>query len=204
MPPVPGDPSGIRRWLPTDESLPLCVPVLCNLEALNISYDGRWHRLSSRVLNSLIDLMGRPSLVDLQVGDHIPGDIFNLSLAPHVKHLMLPHLETCATHRLVAPPRQPTNPVHLESLYIDRPFIFVALLSAPTCRLSISSLRKLFVRSPAVQEHEKIWQLLQFCLDTLEDFEFNPTQDGMLSIVISETEVDCLLRCSRISYLHGI
>lgn len=187
---MPGDLSatGLPRWLPTDEALPRFSPMLRNLNALDISYDGGWHLFSAEVLDSLIDLMQLPSIVHLRVGDQIPSIIFNLAIGPNVKHLNLPCLETCATHRLVQPPRQPINPVYIESLYIDRPFIFVALLSAPNLRLSLSSLRRLCVHSPDIQEHAKIWQLLQFCLDTMEDFEFIPIHHGMILIMINETE----------------
>ena len=190
---MPGDPSasGIRRWLPTDQSLPLWAPMLCNLNTLNISYDACWHHLSCRVINSLIDLMGRPSLVDVEVGDHIPSFILNFALSPMVKNLTLLHLgRRCATHNLIELPNEPiTNPVSLDFLYIDRPFVFVDLLFAPTSRFSLSSLRSLCVRSSAVREHAIIWQLLQSCLGTLEDFEFNPTHEGMSSIVVNETKV---------------
>jgi len=190
---MPGDPSasGIRRWLPNDRSLPRCAPMFCNLKTLNISYDACWHQLSGRVLNSLIDLLGQPSVDHVRVGDHIPSFILNFALSPHIKHLKLPHLgRMCSTLPLVKPPREPVEPVYLESLSIDRPFAFVALLSAPTSRLLTgSSLRSLFVRSPNVEEHAIIWQFLQSCLDTLEDFEFNPTQDGMSSIMINEIKV---------------
>ena len=176
---MPGDSSGIPRWLPTDEALPLFSSMLHNINILDISYDDSWNLLSSSVLNSLVDLMQLPSVVYLRVGDQIPAFVFNFALGPNVKHLALPLLETCATHRLAEPPRQPINPVHLESLHIDRPFIFVPLLSAPNSRISLSSLRRLCVQSPDILEHEKIWQLLQFCLDTLEDFEFIPIYHGM-------------------------
>ena len=162
--------------------------MLRNIETLIISYDDCWHHLSSRVLGSLMDLMGRPSLVAVQVGDHIPGLVINLALSSSVKHLTLP-LERHAIDGLLERPRPTTDPVYLEYLYIGRPFLFLALLSVPISRLSISRLRKLFVRSPALEEHASIWQLLQFCLNTLEDFEFNPNHDGMLSIMINETEV---------------
>ena len=192
---MPGDLSatGVRRWLPTDEALPRFSPMLHNLNALDISYDGGWHLFSAKVLDSLMDLMQLPSIVHLRVGDQIPSMIFNLAIGPNVKYLILPCLETCATHRLVQPPRQPINPVYLESLYIDRPFIFVALLSAPNPRLSLSSLRRLCVHSPDILEHEKIWQLLQFCLDTLEDFEFIPIHHGMVLIMINETKTVLIL-----------
>ena len=116
--------SGVRRWLPTDKSLPLCVPMLRNLEAVNITYDGGWHLLSSTVLGCLIDLMRRPSLVHVRVPDHIPRSIFNLALAPNVKHLVLTNLENDEEAEYhVRCPNQPTAPVSLESLHIDRPCI---------------------------------------------------------------------------------
>ena len=191
---MPGDPSasrsGIRRWLPTDLSLPLCAPMLCNLNTLDISYDACWHHLSGRVLNSLIHLMGQPSLVNVELGDHIPGFILNFALSPKIKNLMLLHLgRRCAIHDLVELPNErSTDPVYLEFLYIDRPFVFVDLLFAPTSRFSLSSLQSLCVRSSALREHAIIWQLLQSCLATLEDFEFNPTHEGMSSIVTNETK----------------
>jgi len=181
--------SGVRRWLPTDKSLPLCVPMLRNLEAVNITYDGGWHLLSSTVLGCLIDLMRRPSLVHVRVPDHIPRSIFNLALAPNVKHLVLTNLENDEEAEYhVRCPNQPTAPVNLESLYIFRPL--VVLVSAPDSRVSISNLRKLVVHSDFVEDHPAIFYLLQVCLDTLEDFEIDPTHHGMLiSFLISEAVV---------------
>ena len=114
---MPGDPSasGIPHWLPTNNSLPLFSPMLRNLKALNISYDGDWHLLSSRVGS----LMRRPSLVHVRVGDSIPSSIINSALGPNVKHLMLPCLETHDgtedTRFLMECPNQPTPTEHLHS-----------------------------------------------------------------------------------------
>ena len=194
MPSIPGDyASGVHRWLPTDISLPLCAPMLCNLKSLNISYDGGWHFLSSRILRSLIDLMQRPSLVHVRVGEHIPSSIFNLALAPNIRHLVLPGLETDDdaedTQFLIDYSNQPTAPVCLESLYTNRPSTFLALLASPKSRVSMSNLRKLVVLSQSTDEHLSISFLLQFCYDTLEDLEISPTHYGMFLIPISEAEV---------------
>src|SRR5438270_13271614 len=131
--------------------------------------------------------MQRPSLVHVRVGDDIPNLIFHLALAPNVKQLMLPCLETDDsddaedTNLLMEYPKPPTAPVCLDSLYIDQPSTFFALLSAPNSRVSISNLQKLVVRSHIIEDHTAILDLLRFCLDTLEDLEIIPAHHGTIS-----------------------
>jgi len=107
---------------------------------------------------------------------------------------MLPHLETCATHRLVAPPRQPTDR-SITSLFTSTDHSFSSLcfpLPLVDCR---SPAYESF--SFAVQLSKNTKKFGGFSSSALTHwriFEFNPIQHGMSSIVISETEVDVLLR----------
>jgi len=181
------DHPGVRRhWLPTDEFLPHWAPRLRNLQALSISYDGRWHLLSTRVIGSLIDLMRHPSLVHVRVTDTIPNSLLNWALAPNVKHLVLQHLSvalrTPEGHLIF--PECPTAPVSLESLYVYQPFVFVPFAS--NSRITITNLRKLVVNSRLLDEHFAILNLLHLCRDTLEEFEINPSFHGMLTSIFDK------------------
>jgi len=92
-------------------------------------------------------------------------------LLPHVKHLMLPCLETCVTHRFVEPPRLQIRSTSSFFTLTDSFSSLCFPLPLLECQYPAYESFTFAVRlSQKAQQSGS----LQFCLDMLEDFEFNP------------------------------
>jgi hypothetical protein len=185
---VPGiswyeDKSVDHRWLFNDRWLPLCAPLLGNLRSLAFLYDLKWSHLSGRVLITLLNLMQLPSLRYLQLNcRYCPDFIINQAIGKNVKDFVLSGFPEEGLNGLRFPD-PPMASVYLDSLSIDGVRGFLHDLR--DCRVQLSRLRKLVVRSVDLCHHVKFLSLLQQCSATLQDFEIAPSYKCMCALNFS-------------------
>lgn len=175
-----------EHWLPQDKYLPHFAPLLCNLRALTISYNGKWRHLSFRVFSSLVHIMQLPSLLYLRLECSTPDCIFDLAMGENVKHLSMDYGydEPFPVHQLSHLPSGPLGPVYIESLSTSSSQVLNFLRRST--RIRTHCLRKVVLSTK-----EPITQAFLESCDALED----------LKVI---TNHDCTLDpkgCSLLTYL---
>jgi len=168
----------ISRWLTNDKYLPRCALLLHNLKAFTLIYDEEWRFLSSKIHIALLRLMRLSSLLYVRLESYYPSKNFDVAIGDNVKHLILPCRPR--SDQLSVLPRCPSSgPLCVDSLEIHYPYEFLdSHLKGPYCRIETSRLRKLVIIADKYDEHAAIWTILQTCSETLEDFEFTPSEEG--------------------------
>ena len=169
-----------RFWIVDDKYLPRCAPLLHNLKALTLDFDCDWQCLSPNTHIALLRLMCLPSLLCVRHEFEYPSALFNVAIGDNVKHVVLHGFPESI--KLSALPRCPSSrPLYVDSLDIYSLYGFLdSHFKNPNCRIETSRLRKLAVSADTYDNHAAIWTILQTCCETLEDFEFTPSEDGKL------------------------
>ena len=192
-----------RRWLINDNYLPRCALLLHNVKAFILEYDDTWQNLSSKIQIALLRLMRLPSLLYVRLASHYPIALFNVAISDNVKHVVLHGCPTSV--KLSILPQCPSSgPLYVDSLNIRHARGFpLGLFKGPNYRIETSRLRKITVLADLYGDHAAVWVILHTCRETLEDFEFKPSDEGKS---IARRLTDSILLTTHLlsSDVHGL
>ena len=169
----------LTKLLVNDKYLPRCALLLPNLKAFILDCDPGWQTLSPDINIALLRLMCLPSLLYVRLEFDFPSALLNVAISCSVKHAVLHGFPELSIELSALRQCPSSGPLYVDSLDTHYPYEYLEhRYKNPNCRIETSRLRKLAVSADTYDNHDAVWTILQTCCETLEDFEFTPSEDG--------------------------
>ncbi|KAF9525961.1 hypothetical protein CPB83DRAFT_858694, partial [Crepidotus variabilis] len=207
------DNSIVKRWLPEDKHIARCIPNFTNLEAFIIQFlMNIYEPQPKEVLQGLLDCcksVRRLPHISFVCISFVP-DLSFIEELLNLKHLWICEVFYEPTQTSHTSPNSNPNPIHLQSLCLEQkssngiPYHYFL---DPSCRFSITTLRKLainlaYASSPGDKWHyTQISNLLDLCADTLEELELAPSLLTFVPLNGEEKDTLNLGKLTRLRWL---